>query len=149
MQTCENYDLIGEAWRSLPSLSEGRRFFNPCEFNGVVYLCGFSVDNMEVFSPVTDTFLPIRISVPSLHGASCVLVETDLLVVYSEDKILRFSAGQDKQLILRSEKPASKTEKFQNSPPVVHKAHSLFYLVCGDKARGFQIETGVKVATVA
>lgn len=49
LKKCEKINLSTHKWMALPDMKEGRRSFNPCEFNGGVYVCGSGSLLVELF----------------------------------------------------------------------------------------------------
>jgi len=144
VKSCEKFELPNNKWTALPDMREARAYFNPCLFNGIIYLCGYYSQIMEAFSPETDTFLPVQI--PVLENASgCLYVDNDLLVLNMENHILKFAAGQGGQLDKRSRVEASSFDRYQSSQPVVDKANGVYFMIKGGECLCFKMETGVQV----
>ena len=92
LNSCEKYNLQQHTWTHLPSMNEPRWCFNPCLFNGSIYLCGRSIF-LEAFSPQNEQMLPFQLSMP-VSSYCCMYVEDNLLVVHLNHNILKFRAGQ-------------------------------------------------------
>jgi len=148
VKQCEKIDLNNRnpRWVVLPDMHKVRANFNPCLFNGYVYLCGSML--VEVFSPQTDTFLSLSFKLPK--DPSCALyVQKNCLVVHTKSYITKFAAGPAGQLVLHSQvlcpTPAL---KWSNSLPVLDPTRSLFFLFREDRCYSFSMETGVEVQAV-
>ena len=121
-------------------MQEGKACFNPCEWRGLIYLCGSG--SLEAFSPETETFLPFLLTLPDEDQAYCVYVDSDQLVVHSYCHVAKFGAGehgQPIQLSATASPPASKQHSFQ---PVLDTTRRVFYLVYLEKCVCFRMETG-------
>lgn len=78
----------GENWGKMADMGSPRYSFNPCEYNGMVYLAGGVTSNCELFNPSTDTFTPIQ-PILKVEYSSAIVLNGDLAVltpsrVYSE-----------------------------------------------------------------
>lgn len=126
-------------------MREGKCCFNPCLFNGYVYVCGEGSHLVEVFSPQTDNFIFLSLQLPEAHSC-CLFVHHNLLTVHSYLYISKFSAGQAGQLIqhslVNSQEPA---DKYFNSQPMIDVARGLFFILQCGHILSFDIETGMKV----
>ena len=118
IKTCEKWEAATYKWSSLPSMAEGRYGFNPCMFEGRVYLCGLGSRIVEAFVPQTNTFLPLRATIPE-NSSCCLYVDNHLLVIHTSSNILKFAAESDGQLVKRSEATTAEAYKHQSSQPVV------------------------------
>lgn len=131
-------------WKALPNMRESKCSFNPCLFNGCVYLCGFGSKLVEAFSPRTDRFLPLQVQVPE-NTVCCLLVHSNLLVVHSENHVSKFAAGLAGQLVQHSQVHSqASVDKYSNSQPVVDLTRSIFFIYQGGKVLGIDLETGVE-----
>ena len=92
-----------------------RYCFNPCLFNGSIYLCGFGSTLLEAFSPQTDQMLPFRVSVPAEYSNCCMYVADNRLVVHLNKVILKYRAGQAEQLVQTSTSSTQEYVEWQNS----------------------------------
>lgn len=129
-------------------MKESRGEFNPCLFNGFIYLCGSGSQLVEAFSPHTDSFLPLQVGVPEIR-ACCLFVHNDLLVVHSYQHISKFAAGQAGQLVLHSQVPAQiAASKLSNSQPVVDSIRGFYFLFYEGKVFTINLETGVKLRLI-
>ena len=52
LSSCEKYSLQRHTWTLLQSMEQARQCFNPCLFNGSIYLYGRSSSLLEAFSPI-------------------------------------------------------------------------------------------------
>ena len=131
-------------------MAAARYYLNPCMFSGIVYLCGATSSGatlMEAFSPETDTFLPVQITVPE-NGYPCLYVDNNLLVVHLSSYILKYAMGPDRQLIKQSEIRSPSVNKWQNSQPVIDKAQGLFFIDQQGPCLRFNMETGAQVSSI-
>ena len=135
-------ELNNRTWKALPDMREGRGYFNPCLFSGCVYLCGRDSQLVEAFSPQTDSFLPLQLSLPEDQHC-CLYVHNNLLVVHSNQYISKFTVGQKGQLVQHSQVPSPPVYKHSNSQPVVDKG--LFFLFQETQVVSFNMETGAQV----
>ena len=126
-------------------MSSPRRYFNPCFWRGVIYLCGSWSTLIEAFSPVTESFLPTPLSITQSEYDYddrhwCLYVESDLLVVLSYDRMRKFTTDVGGRLtkVMEIEIPGS--DKGQNSSPVIVK--DVVYVVWWGACVGFNKETG-------
>lgn len=63
MNCCEKY-MLGEEWQPLDDMQEQRYGFTPCTYNALIYLlCAFT-KTIETFSPETELFHVLSISLP-------------------------------------------------------------------------------------
>ena len=129
-------------------MQEKRAFFNPCEWRGLVYLCGCG--SLEAFSPETETFLPFRLPLPTEEYVDCcVYVDRDVLVVHSYSHITKFRTGERGQPVQLSAPYSPYLDKRQNSQPVLDKTRQVCYLVYNGECKSFGMETGELIASLA
>ena len=133
-------------------MQQPRAAFNPCLFQGFIYLSGFtgsgSACDMEVFSPEHDSFLPFQIPLPENHNC-CVYVDSDLLVLHSYSFLVKFEAGENGQLRECGQiQVPNKVVKYQNSQTVVNKAKGVFCILQSGQCLQFSMETGLLVARI-
>ena len=144
MSSCEKFDLDKRTWKNLPKMNETRETFNPCLFNGYIYLCGCS-DTIEAFSPETDAFLPFRIPFPE-RSLCCLYEDEGLLVVRSFDYLVKFAAGRRGQLGQPRTTQVEGMNVYQSSQPVVFQ--DCVHMVQGKACVSFDKETGAVGETV-
>ena len=147
MRQCEKFSLNNRtrAWKALPSMREARHCFNPCLFSGCVYVCGSGSLLIEGFVPHTDSFLPLKLSLPETYLGCTLLLHNNLLVVHSKNYIVKF-AVQQAQLVQHSPVPSQEdANKWPNSQPVLDSAHRFFFIFQYDQCICFDVETGVQV----
>ena len=99
---------------------------------------------MEAFSPDSDTFLPLHITLPE-WSAYCLYVDNNLLVVNSENYILKYAVGPGGQLVEQSRVKTPRVYKIQNSQPVVDRAQGLYFMVYEGECVGVKMQTGEEV----
>ena len=142
LKSCEKYHLQEQRWTLLPSMQQPRCLFNPCLFNGSIYLCGFYSALLEVFSPHNEQMLPFKLSMPAGERSFCCMyVEDNLLVVHLNLHILKYRAGPQLEEVSRSS--TGESVIWQNSQPVVNAALRLYYIVQEGKCYCFNMDTGV------
>lgn len=123
-------------------MKESRFWFNPCLFNGYVYLCGYCTIKIEAFSPQTDSFIPLELNLRASYSCS-LIVRDNLLLVQAFDSIYRYSAEPEGGLVLKSREELTKyADKSSNSHPVIDTARSLYYLIQQGKILACRLETG-------
>lgn len=73
--------------------------FNPCEYKGFVYLCGYGAFLMEAFDPQISRFIPFLTVTLAWNSQSLMFVEGGQLVVLSDRHITRLNwvEGSGKQ----------------------------------------------------
>lgn len=121
-------------------MREPRCYFNPCEWNGLIFVCGSG--SIEAFSPQTNCFLDLLLShLPENSG--CLYVQDNLLVVHSSMHISRIAMEQAGQLVLHDQTIIEKSAmKWSNSLPVVDPARCLCFIIQQDKCLSFSMESG-------
>lgn len=77
-------DMKTGTWSSLPCMQEARAELHPCEFRGLLYLCGKGSALIEVFNPETWVFLPLSFILPEKFSACITVVDRCHLLVISE-----------------------------------------------------------------
>ena len=148
--SCEKLELQIDRWIRLPDMQYARWFFNPCVFQGLIYLSGRCDGQvMEVFSPERDILLPITLSLPEKDSPCCVYVDKDLLVLYSESFIVKFEAGPNGQLRQLSQIRVSALHKGQSSQPVVDRTRGMFCMTWEGLCVQVEMETGREVGRIS
>ena len=142
LNSCEKYGLQQHTWTLLPRMHKARINFNPCLFNGNIYLCGYPHSLLEAFSPQTDLMLPFQLSMPA-NSPCCMYVEDDLLVVHLSGNILKYRAGQAELLVQTSTNSTQEEVNWQNSQPAVHATLRLYYIVKYSCCYSVNMDTGV------
>jgi len=141
VSSCEKFRLDKRTWKDLPDMNETRRYFNPCLFKAFIYLCGYSA-TIQVFSPKTDTFLPVPICFP--EKTNCCLYEDEgLLVVRSKTYMMKLAAGQEGPLGEPLTTRAESMSVYQSSQPVVYQG--CVYMIQGGAIVRFDKKTGAVV----
>ena len=103
---------------------------------------------MEAFSPDSDTFLPLNITVPE-NTNCCLYVDNNLLVVNSVSFILKYAVGPGGQLVEQSRVNSPGVNKHQNSQPVVDRTQGLYFIIQGGQCLRFNMQTGVQSPSIA
>jgi len=91
IKDCEVVSLPLGMWDDLPSMRVSRVNFNPCEYKGFVYLCGYGAFLMEAFEPQISRFLPVLTVILAWNSQSLMFVEGGQLVVISDRHISRLN----------------------------------------------------------
>ena len=143
LNSCEKYQLQQHTWKLLPSMQAARNRFNPCLFNGSIYLCGYPNALLEAFSPLTDSMLPFQLSMPAALSDCCMYVQDSLLVVHLNNNVLKFRAGQAEQLVQVCTSSTQEKAIWQNSQPVVNATLRLYYIVQESSCYSVHLDTGV------
>lgn len=146
LKQCEKFDLKKRRWTSLPDMREARCYFNPCMFNGYVYLCGALL--VEAFDPHTNSFATLQLpQLSELYSYCTVYVHNNLLVVHSAFYISKFAAEQETQLVQHCQVTARTTIcKHSSSQPVLDTARGLFFIIQENKCLSFNMETGAEIS---
>ena len=141
LNSCEKYRLQQHTWTLLPPMQEAKSYFNPCLFNGSIYLCGYGSTLLEEFSPQTDLMLSFLLFMPA-SSYCCMYVEDNLLVVHLNRNILKFRAGQAELLVQTSTSSTREDVRYNNSQPVVNTALRLYYIVQNGSCYRVNMDTG-------
>lgn len=144
LKECEKMNLSDCKWTALPDMKEERCYFNPCEFNGYVYVCG---SQLEAFSPLSNSFLPLQLpQLTHIYPPCTLYVHNTLLVIHSENYISKFSAGLEGQLVQHSySKTQAYVYNFSNSQPLLDSDRGCFFIVQGDRSLCIDVETGLEL----
>ena len=105
-----------------------RGHFNPCDFKGLVYLCGYGTVLFETFDPQTVSFFVLTARLSDPHSACCLYVDKDQLVVLCDDSTIRYSQGQGHQLLQVSKTQHRHSTVTCNMPPVVELSSGCVYI---------------------
>lgn len=111
---------------ALPCMNQGRSLFNPCEFKGVVYLCGLGSDEIEAFCPKTCMFLLMDVRLPE-DSACCVFVEAEELIILSVKYVTRWEVNEQHQLVLQKSSQHLGCNLRCNTSPTVDSVNSIIY----------------------
>lgn len=144
VKQCEKIDLSSRSltWKVLPNMKQGRLGFNPCLFHQYVYLCGSLSLLMETFSPETDSFLPLPLTLPEAESC-CLYVHNNCLVVLSSNYMTQFSAGPAGRLLPHFPvRNPTYLHLYQNTQPVLDS--DFVFLFQGDKWVSFHRNTGAQ-----
>lgn len=91
-------------------------------------------------------FLPSPSGSPELTPC-CLLVHENLLVVHSENYVLKFTAGQAGQLVQYSQVHVqTHSFKWSNSQPVLDSTRGLYFVIWCGEVYSISLETGVKLS---
>ena len=144
LKECEKMNLSDCKWTALPDMQEERCYFNPCEFNGYVYVCG---SQLEAFSPLSNSFLPLQLpQLTHIYNPCTLYVHNTLLVIHSENCISKFSAGREGQLEqLSCSKTQTYVYNFSNSQPLLDSDRGCFFIVQVDRSLCIDVETGLEL----
>ena len=118
MKTTEVMRVDEKSWRPIPDMKEARYCFNPCLYNGMIYLCGYGTVNMETFNPETCEFVSPSLSVtlPESHFCCTVEHEGHLLVV-SYSYITRYKMEGSSLIKVDERREQVSRTVWQNSSP--------------------------------
>ena len=142
LRECEKIDFTSDrSWLALPSMREGKTNFNPCLFNGYVYVCGYGSSHIEAFSPQTDSFLSFQLEMPG-DNPCCLYIHNDELVVQSKSNISMFQAEETGKIIkyshfVRDQDNAG--HKSSNCPPVVDRTRNIVFILQNGECQRFII----------
>lgn len=103
LRECE--ELREGSWHRLPDMQEERCCSSPCEYRGLLWICGDGSSRMEAFDCTSREFLQeLWVPIPS---CPCVLfVEGDELVALSRTLVLRWVwEGVELQQVSQAEHP--------------------------------------------
>ena len=126
LRNCEQIQLTSVlAWQELPMMSKSRAYFNPCEYFGLVYLCGYRSDEVEVFDPQSSSF---RASIGDVgdRAPSLLFVEGGELVILSVEWVSRWRNDMVKLEKTRH----SSCVVDSDMAPVVDSANGVVYVAC-------------------
>jgi hypothetical protein len=108
-------------------MQEVRASFNPCELQGIVYLCGYGSDSIEAFNPAIAAFLPLSARLP--EDSSCLIfVERGSLVVLSKNYVSRWTVERMHCLLLQSKAVHPIYGVYCNMAPVVDEGSGVVYI---------------------
>lgn len=119
--------LSGGKWRALPSMHEARADFNPCEFEGRVYLCGYSSDAIEAFDPGACVFHLLQVRLPE-SNAWLLVVESGQLLVLTDHYATRWEVDRHHSLRQVKQTQHSGLGQICNAPPVLDSVNGLLYV---------------------
>ena len=138
IRDCEHRCFPTDASSELPSLQEGRSYFNPCEFQGHLYICGGRARSIEVFDIHSRNFLPVTAQLPD--ATQCVaLVDNGELVVFSQICVSRWRTGQGHQLEQLSQSQHTCQQLGSCMLPCVDAVNGTVYLVEQDQRYSFSL----------
>jgi hypothetical protein len=105
----------------------GRSYFNPCEWNGLLYLCGKGSTIIETFNIDTSTFQVQKARLPERNSSCCVFIESGDLVVLSNRYMTRWSLGEARVLTQLAETQHPKIEMWCVMSPLLDAAQGVIY----------------------
>lgn len=111
-------------------MKEGRCHFNPCEFNGLLYLCGHPSSTIEAFHLDLCTFLPWQSRLPESYSACLLLVHNDQLLIVSENYLSCWTQ-EEERLVQVSLSEHFKLDVCSNMNPAVDSRNGFFYMSLG------------------
>lgn len=127
MRECEEMGIQAGWWRELPSMTYARCLFNPCDYNGFLYLCGFGTDAIEAYSPEACIFLPLQVLLPE-KSACIAVVDNNQLLIVSTNYLTRWTTGQNHSLVLCSLQNHANISVLCNMPPVLDPQNGRMYI---------------------
>ena len=131
LETCERMSAKG-SWEALQNMQSPRALFHPCEFNKILYLCGYPSNAIEAFSLVSSSFFTLPHSLPEESSDCCLAIEYSQLLILSRKHVTRYNIGAENQIT-----PVASTSRSYNTmmdssmPPVVDTVNGLVYLCRG------------------
>jgi len=129
---CELLNLQTGIWRAISNMHESRAYLHPCEFVGIVYLCGALSSIMEAYNPNTEAFLSYHYLLP--ESALCfAFEEKGQLVVLSTNQMSKWGSVAGQQLMQLSNTRNNKTTLFGNMRPVLDPGKGLVYVSLGGR----------------
>jgi len=134
LKECEKLDLTRRRWQALPDMQDGRSGFNPCLFNKWVYVCGWGSKLVEAFSPRTETFLALQLTLPQTDSGCTLYVLGQMLVLHSGGYITKYHAKPKGQLFQSFQaKHKGLEEKWSNTQPVLDSNYGYFFIFQYDR----------------
>lgn len=123
----ESEQLKSKTWEALPKMRVGRCYFNPCEWNELLYLCGKGSTVIETFSPETLSFQVLKARLPERTSACCVFVDGEELVVLSNRYVTRWGPSEEREMAQLSESQHAKTEMWCVMAPWLDTKEGVVY----------------------
>lgn len=120
------------SWETLQEMQNPRALFHPCEFNRILYLCGYPSNTIEAFSFVSSSFFTLPHILPEKSSDCCLIIEYSKLLILSRKHVTRYNIGPDDLIT-----PVASTSRSYNTmmdssmPPVVDTVNGLVYLCRG------------------
>ena len=104
MHSCWKLNLGEEQWQSVGNMTYPRSSFNPCVFRSLVYLVGAVIGNkgVELFSPQTETFTVLSLSLPLEVKATSVvfIAKNELCVLTTNRRMARWKIDEEENFRL-------------------------------------------------
>ena len=137
-----------ESWQTLPNMRVARTAFNPCEYSGILYMCGAGSFMIDAFDPVSCSFIPIQARLTD-DSPCLLLVDRSQLVVLATEYLTRWTVGPAHDLVKVSEIKHAEWFLEHNQAPVVEEESGFLYfgvagLVTRVKADGSRYEDVVE-----
>ena len=123
----ESEQLKNKTWEVLPKMRVGRCYFNPCEWNELLYLCGKGSTVIETFSAETQSFQVLKARLPERNSSCCVFVEGGELVVLSNRYMTRWGHSEGRELTQLSESQHPKIEMWCIMAPWLDSVEGTVY----------------------
>ena len=93
MTVCEKSSVLPMHWTPLPPMHGGRCSFTPCAFKALLYLASSNNRAVESFSPNTETFTVLPVSLPqdflTVNGSVAFVANGELILLTWNEQIAR------------------------------------------------------------
>lgn len=104
LKSCEKYALLDKNWLTLGDMHEARCGFTPCNFRSLIYLlCPYSTRSIETFSPQTEIFTVLPVSLPTQMvraGSVSFVVNGEIYILTNEKQMGRWRVESDREFQL-------------------------------------------------
>jgi len=114
---------------------KSRAYFNPCEFLGLVYLCGYRSAEVEAFDPQSSTFRKSQDTVED-RAPSLLFAEGGELVILSVNWVSRWR----NDMVKVEETQHSSCVVDSDMAPVVDSANGIVYVACSGVCVAIKID---------
>lgn len=106
-------------------MSKSRSYFNPCEYLGLVYLCGYRSVMVETFNPESGTF-QTSLDTVGERSPSLLYVDDEELVILSANWVSHWRYDMVK--VKETQHPSCVVDS--NMAPVVDSVNGVVYVAC-------------------
>lgn len=138
LKSCEKWSIAKQTWQPIASMQHPRSDFTPCTHRLLFYLVDHSVRTIETFSPQTEKFALLPITLPvrlQLLAASVAFVADGELCLLSYKQIARWRIESELEFRLSS------TDRYcwSNQQPLILGPDVL--IACEGQVMRFSLET--------
>lgn len=140
LKESETFDLQSSAWRSLPNMTEARCVFNPCQYEGRLYLCGGWTPTIEVFDPETCSFQLQSVQLPEGDSPALAVVDNSQLLVMGEEYVTRWQVSQGHLVLVSREDKKLHCRVASNMPVLVDSVNDVVYVVFNSECYGIKLD---------